>query len=465
MTATASSGRAPPPPRPRAGLLARAGAGLGRRPSSVRRVNLARLNHILIPTKKPDRDRLRKSAFIRIISPAFWLVTSLSREGRAFLVGALLIGAAGLDVTDADVYILFAGMVGALFASLLLRPFYRLRECHIDVDCPPRVSAGARQTFTISVSNTGATDLTSLRIERPFLPWDGKWVGSPLGVARVSPGRTVQVHTEATFVERGEHHLDAFELAALVPLGLAVSRSMASGACRFLVVPRIAHVVTLDLAAPGASTNPKKRVARATAGEDEMAGVRPYRFGDPLKLLHVRTWARTGVPHVRQLVEERSEGVAIVLALDGTDVPEDQIEAAISLAAGVASLLVRTSGVEHLVIGGEATRVTPTRGRAALDVVLDRLANVRPEALAADAEQALREISSTVTTAVVVTADGLPARASLVDALRRLGVPVRWIEVAPDPLGKKPSPAPPNRGAGHTAIEVSRVAGPEGIAC
>lgn len=446
------------------GLLARAGAGLGRRPSSHRRVNLARLNHILIPTKKPDRDRLRKSLFIRLISPTFWLVISLSREGRAFAVGALLIGAAGLDVTDADVYILFAGMVGALFGSLLLRPFYRLRECSIDADCPPRVSAGARQTFSISVHNAGAMDLTSLRIERPFLPWDGKWQGAPLGVARVAPGATVQVQTEATFVERGEHHLDAFELAALVPLGLAVSRSISSGACRFLVVPRIANVVAIDLAAPGASTSSKKRVARATSGEDEMAGVRPYRFGDPLKLLHVRTWARTGVPHVRQLVEERSEGVALILSLDGTEVPEDQIEAAISLAAGVASFLVRTSGVEHLVVANEATRIAPARGRAALDLVLDRLANVRPGAAVIDAEHTVREIASSATTAVLITADELPARASLVESLRRLGIPVRWIEVVADPAGRANVPAP-NRGGGHTTIEVSRIGGSGGIAC
>lgn len=443
-------------------LRARA-AGLALRPAGLRRVNLARLNHILIPTKKPDRDRLRKSWVGKAIRPGFWFVTALSREGRAFMVGSLLIGAAGLDVTDADVYVLFAAMIGSLFASFLLRPFYGLRDCRIDAECPPRVSAGAPQTFTISVHNSGVSDLTSLRIERPFLPWDGKWRGAPLGVARVSPGATVQVHTEATFVERGEHHLDAFELAALVPLGLVVSASQSSGACRFLVVPRIANVVALDLAAPGASSNPKKRVARTTSGEDEMAGVRPYRFGDPLKLLHARTWARTGMPHVRQFVEERSEGVALIVALDGTDAEEERVEAAISLAAGVASFLVRTSGVEHLIVGDEATRVAPARGRAALEIVLDRLANVRPAPRAARAEDTLRDISSTVTTAVLVTADGLPERAELVEAARRLGVPVRWVQVVSDPNPRSTDGRA--HGGAHVHVEVSRVTRMEPVAC
>ncbi|MFO0613245.1 MAG: DUF58 domain-containing protein [Polyangiaceae bacterium] len=438
-------------------------SAVARRPLTLRRVNLARLNHILIPTKKPDRDRLRKSLGFKLVRPGFWFVTALSREGRAFTVGALLIGAAGLDVTDADVYLLFAGMVGMLFAAFLLRPFYRLRACQIEVDCPPRVSAGSKQTFTISVHNAGEQDLTSLRVERPFLPWDGKWLGAPLGIARIGPGATVNVHTEATFVERGEHHLDAFELAALVPLGLAVSQSLPSGACRFLVVPKIANVVSLDLAAPSASASRTRRVPHRAQGEDEMAGVRPYRFGDPLKLLHVRTWARTGVPHVRQFVEERSEGVALVVALDGTDAPEDQIEAAISLAAGVAALLVRTSGIEHLVIANEVTRVAPARGRAALDLVLDRLANIRPTPPALDAERALRDIAGTVTTAVVVTADDAPARASLIEAIRRLDVPARWVEVVADPSRR--SPAQPRLAPGRKTVEVSRITRSEAIAC
>ncbi len=438
-------------------------SAIARRSLSLRRVNLARLNHILIPTKKPERDRLRKSFVGKLIRPGFWFVTALSREGRAFTVAALLIGAAGLDVTDADVYLLFAGMVGMLIAAFLLRPFYRIHACQIEAGCPPRVSAGARQTFTLSVHNAGASDLTSLRVERPFLPWDGKWQGAPLGIARVLPGATVQVHTEATFVERGEHHLDPFELAALVPLGLVVSRSLSSGACRFLVVPKIANVVALELAAPGTSSSPRKRVAHRTQGDDEMAGVRPYRFGDPLKLLHVRTWARTGVPHVRQFIEERSEGVALVVALDGTDAPEDQIEAAISLAAGAAALLVRTSGIEHLVVGSEVTQIAPARGRAALDVVLDRLANVRPVPPSVDPARALQEIAPTVTTTVVITADALPTRASLVDAIRRLGIPARWIEVVPDPSKRSPPTAPP--GGGRKTIEVSRITKSEAIAC
>lgn len=439
-------------------------AGLVLRPASLRRVNLARLNHILIPTKKPDRDRLRKSWVFKVVRPGFWVVTALSREGRAFATASLLIGAAGLDVTDADVYVLFAAMVGALVASFVLRPFYRLEACHIEAECPSRVSAGAPQTFTIRIQNSGSSDLTSLRVERPFLPWDGKWLGARIGVARVAPGATAEVRTEATFVERGEHHLDAFELAALVPLGLVVSASVPSGACRFLVVPRIANVVAVDLAAPGASTNPKKRIARSSSGEDEMAGVRPYRFGDPLKLLHARTWARTGLPHVRQFVEERSEGVAVIVSLDGTDAGEAHVEAAISLAAGVASQLVKTSGVEHLVVADEVIRVAPARGRAALDIVLDRLANVRPSPSVPAVDRAVREIASTVTTAVVVTADGSPARAELVDAIRRLGIPVRWIEVISDAeldtAGVRGA-----RGADHVTVEMTRVVRSEPIAC
>ena len=47
----------------------------------------------------------------------------------------------------------------------------------------------------------------------------------------------------ARFVARGEHHLDQFHVAALVPLGLAQSTPLRTDGVRFVVVPRIARVV------------------------------------------------------------------------------------------------------------------------------------------------------------------------------------------------------------------------------
>jgi len=433
-------------------------AGAARSPglrSRIARINFARLNHILIPPKKPDRDRLRKGATWKFLWPMFWFVSALSREGRAFVVLTLLVGAAGVDVADTEVYWLFAAMTGLLFGALAIRPLFRLNACKIEVSAPLRVAAHEPQTFTLSLRNTGTRDLTSLRVERPFLPWDGKWIGEPIGVPRVVAKGACEVRTQATFIERGEHHLDAFEMAALVPLGLAVGRRVSSSGCRFLVVPRQAMVASVKLERARPRTE-GPRVTRVTPGGDELAGVRPYVRGDPLKHLHVRTWARTGMPHVRHYVEEESSGVMLILALDATDAPEPRIEAAVSLAAGIASRLITGgTGVDYLVAGNDVVHVAPRRGRAALDFILDTLAKLAPERRETNTLETARSLAGSVASAMIVCADESPRRRALEEGLRQSGMPCKLVEVVDDGAL---APAP------HS-IPASRIERREPIAC
>jgi uncharacterized protein (DUF58 family) len=346
-------------------------------------------------------------------------------------------------------------MVGLLFGAFVLRPFYRLSKCRIDVVAAPRVSAHERQEFTVTIHNTSERDMTSLRVERPFLPWDGRWIGEPIGVAVVPAHGTRQVRAAAIFVERGEHHLDPFEMAALVPLGLAVGKRIGSSGCRFLVVPRLAFVTGVSIQRSRANRE-GRRVPRSTLGHEELAGVRPYRAGDPLKHLHVRTWARTGTPHVRQYVEEESEGVLLVLAIDASDAHEERIEAAISLVAGIASSLAASEmGIDYLLFGEEAMHVTPRRGRGALDFILVALAKLAPSRSEQDLSIRAREIAASVSSAIVVCADASPRRRALHDDIVRAGIPAKLFEVVDE--GETSSVG--------TAVESSRIARREPIAC
>jgi uncharacterized protein (DUF58 family) len=171
-------------------------------------------------------------------------------------------------------------------------------------------------------------------------------------------------------------------------------------------------------------------ISRAV-GDDEFAGVRPYRAGDSLKHLHARTWARTGVPHVRTYVAERSDRVGIVVWVDGDDANESSKEAALTLAAGVAArLLAQGEGVDRLVIDGEVFVVAPRSGRAALDAVLDRLAVFATTTSEIDIEPTLSETVASLSSLVLICADDSPRRRSLVAELERVGIPLRWVVIA-----------------------------------
>jgi uncharacterized protein (DUF58 family) len=417
---------------------------------------LARLNHILIPEKKDDRDRVRQSWLAKVIRPAFAGVSSLSREGRVIFLMTVMIGFAGLDVGQSQVHLLFALMFGALFTSLLARPFFRARRLSVAVNAPRRVTMDSPQHFAIRLSNQGDESLAGVRVMSPFLPWDGAWVTRPEGASLVAPGREVVLGAEATFMARGEHHIDPFEAALLVPLGLALGPRRVSDSPRFVVVPKFAVVTSVRLPAALPRAQGKLKPSNV-AGDAEFAGVRPYRVGDSLRHVHARTWIRTGKPHIKTFFAERNDRLGLVVLCDGDAVSEDTKEATLTLAAGVARTLFETgAGLERFVLGAEVMAVPPSSGRGGLDGVMDRLGlhRLRREVIGIEP---LLEATAGLASAICVVCDDGPERAACFEALRRTGLSLRVITLAVDGA---PSVGP----QGSRVLREDVVAGKE-IAC
>jgi uncharacterized protein (DUF58 family) len=390
---------------------------------------LSRLNHILIPDTKPERDRLRRRGLVRLLGAPFWILQGLSREGRILLLLAFGVGCAGLDVRFTQIHQLFAMLAGLLVAALLLRPFFRASGAHGEVRGPDRVAVGAPARFDVQVVNRGQTLLQSLRVRRPFLPWDGKWHGRPDGVAALEPGAHATVSATATFAARGEHHLDSFEICTLLPLGLSVGPRQATAGTRFLVVPKVASVSSVTLK-PRLPSERDQVLSSVQPGESDLAGVRPYRAGDELKHIHARTWARTGTPHVRQYTAERSDRVSLVVLVDGSAVSELTKEAALSLAAGVAArLALHEGGLDWVQLNDESFVVRPRSGPRALDAVLDRLAVHSLTTRKCSALGALRDGLAATSALVLISAGVTPCARQLVAAAHLAGTPFRWAAV------------------------------------
>ena len=343
------------------------------------RVNFARLNHILIPTTKAGRDRFRASFAGRLIRPLGWFYGALSDEGRVLAVAALGIGGFGLDVQSTVVYLLWSALAGLLLASLLLTTLHRLDGVRLTVDAPRRVTLGEPVTFSIVARNDGPRDREALRFHGPFLPWDGVWVGTAPRLSRLAAGAFERAEIVARFSARGAHHLDPFSVTALVPLGLAQGSPVSSSGVKFLVVPRIARVVRLTTP-PGARYQPGGVALASRTGESmDLLGVRPYRAGDPVRLLHARSWARTGTPVVREYQEEYFSRIGVVVDAAAPDART--LEAILSLAAGVVAFLGRGEAlIDLLVVGDRVHDLTIGRHLGFLEQALDLLACVTLDA-------------------------------------------------------------------------------------
>ena len=321
-------------------------------------------------------------------------------------------------------------LAGVLCASIFVRPLYALRGVRVAVSAPRRVLLGEELVFGITIANHGPRDLSAVRVSGPFLPWDGRWTSASPGISGLKRGDSARVELRARFVARGEHHLDPFRAAALVPLGLAQGRGLTTTGTRFLVLPRIARVVQVTLPEMRRDQAGGVALASKTGDSMELHGVRPYRPGDPIRHLHARSWARTGIPIVREYQEELFRRVAVVVDIDGMD--EGRAEAAISLAAGVVSHLARGEAIIDLLVAGERVHdLTLGRNLGFLEQALELLACVEPPrspsghaaALLAQLEPHLDRLSS------VIVIDAGTRSAAIVDRVRSAGVGSLWLRV------------------------------------
>jgi uncharacterized protein (DUF58 family) len=386
------------------------------------RADLARLNHVLIPATKSGRDRYRNGRVGRRLRRVAWVFARLTREGRILLGSVCLATLFAGDFVRTESHVLVLASASLVFASLLFTRPYRLAGVTVDARAPPRVTVGDEVAITVSLRSAATVAHRAIRIERPLLPWDGTWSGEPGRIAKLPAGGRARVAVRARFRARGEHQIDPFRAVAILPLGLSQGAPLRTEGVRFVVVPRVARVVSITM--PQNQRQKPGGAARAsrTGQATDLLGVRPYRPGDPVRDLHARSWARHGVPVVREYQEESFARVGVVVDSDANTA---HFEAALSLAAGViAHLCAGETLVDLLVVGDYAAKLPSGRGLATLDHALDVLAAAAPkrgfsaERLMGQLGPHLDHLSSLVF--VVLEADD--ARAALTAAVRARGV-------------------------------------------
>lgn len=410
-------------------------------------LDFARLNHVLIPSRAEDRERLRRSRTGRVLLPLFRLYERFTREGQLVASLAFFGTVFSLEVDRNDAHLVWAALVGTVACSLVASAFTRVDGVSVQVVVPPRVAVGEVVAFALVVHNRGPRALTGLRVDGPFLPWDGAWTADPPGIPRLAAGARETVTCHARFRARGEHHLDTFRVSAVVPLGLCQGPAAFSSGCRFVVVPPVARVASIRT--PTLARHQPGGVARVTStGESfDLRGVRPYRAGDPIRDLHARSWARTGFPVVREYQQEYFRRVAIVVDPDTTGAPHPAVlDALISLAAGLASALGRDDTLVDLVIVGRRLHELNPQGGARADLLgptLDVLACVEPgppvdpDAVLA----ALGPHAGRLSAALVLTVSPSEAHRALGARLRALGIASRTLAVYD---ARKARPAAPD---------------------
>jgi uncharacterized protein (DUF58 family) len=199
------------------------------------------------------------------------------------------------------------------------------------------VSAGDELTVELEICNQTKQPVSLLQVE-DILPFVlGKPVHKAIETIK-SQGSYRWVYYQPT-QRRGVYRWHTVELATGAPLGLFWCRRQRDCTATAIVYPTVLPLASCPLVDEMGQEESKRGDPRGkplqTATTGLVRSLRPYRIGDPTRLIHWRTSARYGELRVREL-EIVTGGQEIIIALDSAaNWQEENFEQAVIAAASL----------------------------------------------------------------------------------------------------------------------------------
>jgi uncharacterized protein (DUF58 family) len=198
------------------------------------------------------------------------------------------------------------------------------------------VSAGDQITVELEIENRAREPKTLLQVV-DILPFVlGQPIVRPIEV--IDPN---SIYRDTYYLEvrqRGVYRWQEVNLRTAAPLGLFWCRRSLPVKAVAVVYPQVLPLSTCPLIDRiGQEDSPQfyNRSRSQTATEGLTRNLRPYRHGDPTRLIHWRTSARYGELRVREL-EVAAGGQEIIIALDSAAAWQpEEFERAVTVAASL----------------------------------------------------------------------------------------------------------------------------------
>ena len=275
--------------------------------------------------------------FLRTLN--HWLETKLCAPAYSSWILALIslcfFGAA--TNTMAGWLYVISGVIFALLAVGAILPRQSLRQLQVYRHPIAPVSAGENLAIEIGIKNTTSQPKHLLAIE-DLLP-------STLGetqtkaVEIIPPGKTHNCVYYQPTTKRGIYRWQEVHLKTASPLGLFWCRRSWEAKAKAVVYPQVLPLQKCPLVDSlgqeyNANQPREKHFQAATAGITK--SIRPYRTGDPTRLIHWRSSARYGELRVRELETLSASGQEMIICLDcNANWHGDDFETAVITAASL----------------------------------------------------------------------------------------------------------------------------------
>ncbi len=356
----------------------------------------------------------------------------LRKRAAGLALGAGVLFLLGTNVQAGWLFVLCALLLGTLVAGLIL-PGRMLRGIEIERRAPAEVAQGDEAFVDLIVTNRAHGVRLGLLLDDPHV------ARTLLYVTKVSPGERVELVTERPARKRGVQEDSVVSLRSAAPFGVAERRRLVTVAGSTIVLPAVLPLGPLPFLTAASDPSRHSRSDPHRGSGPEYLGIRDYRPGDSPRHVHWPSTARTGTVMVRELEEERSRRLAIVVDTL-TDVGDEgtPLDACCTAAASIARVALAD---------GHSLRTIAKRPGRSVDVSDDveegslrrRLAAIVPDGvplaeLVDLGAEAFRDVDTVVLIFPTWRTNGDGALAQAVDALtaahaRVVAVPV---EVGPD---------------------------------
>ncbi len=239
-------------------------------------------------------------------------------------------------------------MAFAMYAFLLLVGLANLSSLAwiSGLDCERSISRttvqqGEDAEIEVTIRNDRGWPIPWIYFE-DYHPQDFPRVGDNKRLAILMPGRSVTLKYRLTFPRRGYHRVGPVLMESGDLFGL--QKRFRTGVRRdyVSVLPTVAYIDTFNIAAKRPQ-GPVRISNRIYEDPTRIHNIREYIPGDPMRAIHWKATARTGVLHVKTHAPSSVTGGTLILDLhEDSYLPEkreERIELAVTTTASIACLL------------------------------------------------------------------------------------------------------------------------------
>ena len=345
-----------------------------------------------------------------------WRIARRIRSfGWALALLTTIAAVLGTNIEESGIYMIFCFTICALTCAFLWVLFRRAKvsaQRHL----PEYGSVGHELQYNVEVTNENSKTLNAMFFEewppdpapdyetfastpepgeekrnivdRTMLFYRWTWLqererGFSLLEASQSPRKLASKEKgKATFRLTPQHRgvLHLAELRVLLPDPFGMFQRCIPIDCtvdHIIVLPK--RYPLADFSLPGsAHLHLGGEAASSSIGQTgDFLHLRDYQSGDPIRSVDWKSWARTGIPVVREYEDNFFPHYGVILDTSGP--PGDNFEEAVAIAASFVSRMdTQECLLDLMFIGEESYRITAGQGVAKRSKLLEALANVHP---------------------------------------------------------------------------------------